>query len=275
VLTPGTKPAQIPVFDPQMTEAVANVLAQTDQPGLSNAEIDNLLQLVRVTERDRAVNKRTSLFVALHNTQVEQGCGNVLGAFIARAMHPSRYVGNERRWTQLRDQLGGVLVLFGYRITEDGKLGLGAKATTLSAAAKLAGELQVELHRRDTHAELLKYCDQELITRDLFHAMSEAIKGVAQRIREQSGLVFDGQDLFDAAFGTAKHRPVLFINDYLSDSDISEQKGFKNLLIGIHGRFRNPRAHITRLGTTEKLIDFYDLFSTLSYVHRRLDGSHI
>ncbi|GFG77748.1 TIGR02391 family protein [Mycobacterium paragordonae] len=274
-MTATSKTVRIPVFDPQMTEAVANVLAQTDHPGLSNVEIDNLLQLVRISNRDRSVNKRTSLYVALHNAQVKQACGNVLGAFIARAMHPSRYVGNERRWMQLRDQLDGVLVIFGYRISKEGKLATGTKATTLSAAAKLAGELQVELHRRDTHAELLKYCDEELITRDLFHAMSEATKGVAQRIREQTGLVFDGQDLFDAAFGTAKHRPVLFINNYLSDSDVSEQKGFKNLLIGIYGHFRNPRAHTTRYGATEKLIDFYDLFATLSYVHRRLDGSHI
>ena len=91
-------------------------------------------------------------------------------------------------------------------------------------------------------------------------------------IRDRS---YDGQDLFDAALGTPKHRPVLFINKYSSDSDISEQKGFKNLLIGIHGHFRNPRAHTTRYGTNEKLIDSYDLFATLSYVHRRLDSSHI
>ena len=142
-------------------------------------------------------------------------------------------------------------------------------------AAQLAGELQVELHRRDTHAELFKYCQEEFITKDLFHAMSEATKSVPQRVRHLTGLSYDGQDLFDAALGTPKHRPVLFINKYSSDSDISEQKGFKNLLIGIHGHFRNPRAHTTRYGTNEKLIDSYDLFATLSYVHRRLDSSHI
>jgi uncharacterized protein (TIGR02391 family) len=274
-MTAAAKPTRVAIFDPQMTEAVANILGQTDHPGLSNAEIDGVLQLVRITYRDRTVNKRTSLKVALHNAQVDQQCGNALGAFIARAVHPSRYVGNERRWMQLRDQLNGVLVIFGYRVNDEGKLAAGAKATTLTEAAQLAGELQVELHRRDTHAELFKYCQEEFITKDLFHAMSEATKSVPQRVRHLTGLSYDGQDLFDAALGTPKHRPVLFINKYSSDSDISEQKGFKNLLIGIHGHFRNPRAHTTRYGTNEKLIDSYDLFATLSYVHRRLDSSHI
>jgi uncharacterized protein (TIGR02391 family) len=190
-------------------------------------------------------------------------------------MHPSRFVGNERRWMQLRDQLNGVLVIFGYCISDSGQLATGAKATTLSEAARLAGEIQVELHRRDTHAELFKYCEEEVIVRDLFHAMSEATRSVSQRIRDLTGLPYDGQDLFDATLGTAKHRPVLFINAYSTDSDISEQKGFKNLLIGIHGHFRNPRAHTTRYGSTEKMLDFYELFATLSYVHRRLDNSHI
>ena len=119
-MTAAAKPTRVAIFDPQMTEAVANILGQTDHPGLSNAEIDGVLQLVRITYRDRTVNKRTSLKVALHNAQVDQQCGNALGAFIARAVHPSRYVGNERRWMQLRDQLNGVLVIFGYRFNDDG-----------------------------------------------------------------------------------------------------------------------------------------------------------
>ena len=48
------------------------------------------------------------------------------------------------------------------------------RATTLTGAAQLGSELQVELHRRDTHSELFKCCEEEFITKDLFHAMSEA-----------------------------------------------------------------------------------------------------
>ena len=264
---------KIAVFDPQFTEAVCNVLAQTEPPGLTGPEIWSLLQMVKVTELEHASSKRVSLYVTLHNVQVRQGCGNVIGAFIARAMSPARYVNNPRRWLQLRDQLNWVLVLFWRKINDEGKLTIGAQASTLSEAAKLSGELQVELRRRDAHPELFKYCEEEFITRDLFHAMSEAAKSIPQRVREMTGLAGDGQVLYDQVFGTNQFGPLLLINDFRTDSDKSEHKGFNNILIGIHGHYRNPRAHKTRLGATELLIDFYDAFGLFSYAHRRLDSA--
>ncbi|WP_336620182.1 TIGR02391 family protein [Rhodococcus sp. G-MC3] len=264
---------RLPVFDPQLTEAVSNILAQTDYPGLTGTDIDTLLQLVNVTDQEPGPNKRTRLYLTLHNTQVSQGCGNVLGGFVARAMRPSRYVTDQRRWMQLRDQLNAVLVLYGYKINEEGRLSTGAKASTLTEAARLAGELQTELHRRGCHAELFKYCAEEVIVKDLFHAMSEASKSAPNRVRALTGLTTDGQELYDAAFGTNTLAPIVFINAYRTASEISEHKGFKNLLIGVHGHYRNPRAHKTREGTEELLADFYDLFALISYVHRRLDES--
>lgn len=264
---------KIAVFDPQFTEAVCNILAQTGHPGLTGSEIRTLLQMVHVQHLEPGSNKRSSLFATLHNVQAAQHCGNVVSAFITRAMAPARYVDDHRRWQQLRDQLNAVLVLYGYRINEEGKLASGARASTLTEAAKLAGILQAELHRRDTHPELFRFCEEEVIARDLFHAMSEAAKSVPQRVRNMTGLAGDGQALYDQVFGTRQDPPLVLINNYRTDSDQSEQKGFKNLLIGIHGHYRNPRAHRTRYGTDEQMIDLYDLFGLLSYVHRRLDDA--
>ncbi|WP_308160726.1 TIGR02391 family protein [Mycolicibacterium goodii] len=72
--------------------------------------------------------------------------------------------------------------------------------------------------------------------------------------------------------GTNREYPLWSINDHRSDSEISEHRGFKNLLVGIHGHFRNPRAHSSRIAQHEDLVDFYDAFSLFSYVHRRLDS---
>lgn len=269
----STELTRLPIFDPQMTEAVANLLGQTDYPGLTGTEIDTLLAQINVSSREPASNKRTSLYVTLHNTQVRQKCGNALGAFIARAMNPARYVNDHRRRMQLSDQLDAVLVLDGFKINEQGRLERGATANTLTEAAKLAGELQVELRRRDVHPELIKYCEEEVITTDLFHAMAEAAKSVPHHVRELTGHTADGQELYDASMGTDKTTPILFINEFRTASEISEHKGFKNILIGIHGHYRNPRAHTTRHGSDEQLADLFDLFGLLSYVHRRLDTS--
>ncbi|MCG7594590.1 TIGR02391 family protein [Mycobacterium sp. PSTR-4-N] len=148
----------------------------------------------------------------------------------------------------------------------------GTKASTISEGAARAGRLRTELMRRGCHTELLRYCDEELINRSLFHAMSEASKSIPARIRSITGLAGDGAALFDGVLGTNREHPLWSINAHRSDTEISEHRGFKNLLVGIHGHVRNPRAHSSRISQDEDLVDFYDAFSLFSYVHRRLDS---
>lgn len=266
------KPAKIPPFAPDFVKGVCDVLAQTGFPGLSGSEIDSLLQMVRVQEREPGGDKRESLYITLYNVQVRQQAGNVVGAFIAKAMSPSKYAAQPARFTDLRDQLNEFLVFYGYSVSDAGKLMVGAKASTISEGAARAGRLQTELVRRGCHAELLRYCDEELINRSLFHAVSEASKSIPARVRSITGLAGDGASLFDGVLGTNREHPLWSINAHRSDSEISEHRGFKNLLVGIHGHFRNPRAHSSRIARDEDLVDFYDAFSLFSYVHRRLDS---
>lgn len=269
--TTTQRPKRIPPFPTEMVKGVCDVLAQTDSPGLTGSEIDTLLRMVRVEAREPAGNKRESLYVTLHNVQARQQAGNIVGGFIARAMSPGRYATQPNRFADLRDQLNEFLVFYGYSINEAGKLVTGKKASTISEGAALAGRLQTELKRRGCHPELLRYCDEELVNRSLFHAISEASKSIPSRVRTITGLAGDGATLYDGVFGTNRERPIWSINAHTSDSEISEHRGFKNLLVGIHGHFRNPRAHTNRIMTDEELVDFYDAFDLFSYVHRRLD----
>ncbi len=269
--TTTQRPKRIPPFPTEMVKGVCDVLAQTDSPGLTGSEIDTLLRMVRVEAREPAGNKRESLYVTLHNVQARQQAGNIVGGFIARAMSPGRYATQPNRFADLRDQLNEFLVFYGYSINEAGKLVTGKKASTISEGAALAGRLQTELKRRGCHPELLRYCDEELVNRSLFHAISEASKSIPSRVRTITGLAGDGASLYDGMFGTNRERPIWSINAHTSESEISEHRGFKNLLVGIHGHFRNPRAHTNRIMTDEELVDFYDAFSLFSYVHRRLD----
>lgn len=265
-------PRKIPAFPPDFVKGVCDVLAQTDFPGLTGAEIDSLLQMVRVRQRESGGNKRESLYVTLYNIQVRQQAGNVVGGFIAKAMSPGRYAAQPSRFTDLRDQLNEFLVFYGYSISDGGNLVTGKKAASIAEGSALAGRVQTELKRRGCHAELFRYCDEELISRSLFHALSEASKSIPARVRSITGLAGDGAALYDGVFGTNREHPVWSINPHESDSEASEHRGFKNLLVGIHGHFRNPRAHSSRITQNEELVDFYDAFSLFSYVHRRLDS---
>lgn len=263
-----------PQFLPAFTEGISNILAQTEYPGFSGSELRRLLHIQNL-ELAAGPNKRESLFLTLHNRQVTAGTGGSVVKFINSAMEPSRHVKDEKRFDLLQGELNAFLVLHGFKVTDAGRIAKSAqKASTLTEAARLAGQLHTELQRRGVHAELLRYCDEELVRRSLFHAMTEASKSIAARIREISSLAGDGATLYDGVFGSgsAANPPLYLINAHATDSDLSEHKGFKNLLVGIHGHYRNPRAHSSRIDNTENLADFYDAFALFSYVHRRLDG---
>jgi uncharacterized protein (TIGR02391 family) len=274
-MTQGARPLKlISPLPMEFIKGVSDVLAQTDHPGLSNSEIDSLLPMAGISHREAGGNKRESLYITLNNKQLKQKAANSVVAFISQAMSPSRYARDPNRFESLRDQLNEFMVHFGYRITEQGKFARGAKASTISEATALAGTLHAELRRRDIHAELFRYCAEEFVTKSLFHAISEASKSIPSRIRIMTGMAGDGDALYNGVFGTKQDPPLLYINQNLTESEISEHRGFKNLLLGIHGHWRNPRAHSNRINNNEVMPDFYDAFSLFSYAHRRLDSAH-
>ena len=164
----------------------------------------------------------------------------------------------------------------GLKVRDDGKVAKASQtATTVDEAVRIAGRLKTELVRRGTHPEVIRYCEEELVRRSIFHAVFEAAKGLASRLRRLSGSALDGSDLVNHCFGAKSGTPVVRINAYRTESDESEHRGFANLLRGIFGTFRNPPAHTTRADEewTITETDALDLFSMLSYVHRRLDGA--
>jgi len=124
------------------------------------------------------------------------------------------------------------------------------------------------------HADAICFCCAELLETNppnYFHAVLEATKSVAQKIREKTGLSGDGADLVDPAFSIA--RPLLAINTLQTESEQSEHKGFANLLRGMFGTFRNPTAHAPKLVWKVSEQDALDLLSMVSYMHRRLDSA--
>ena len=66
-----------------------------------------------------------------------------------------------------------------------------------------------------------------------FHAVLEAVKSVADKLRTRTGLTDDGATLVDRAL--ASDPPLLAINPLKSESEKGEQRGFANLLRGTFG----------------------------------------
>ncbi len=186
-------------------------------------------------------------------------------------MDPVRFVTTPGFFESSRSDLNRILAFYGLELTKEGKLSHSSKVSTLDEAEARAKSLRHKLQGRDIHHEVLNYCRSELIQNNYFHAVLEATKGIAERIRTMTGLTTDGAALFDEAFAIS--HPLLALNSLQTESEQSEQKGFVNLLKGIFGAFRNPHAHTPKVVWKLEEKDAIDLLTMVSYVHRKLDAS--
>lgn len=118
---------------------------------------------------------------------------------------------------------------------------------------------------------MLRYCREELLIDNYFHAVFEATKSVADKIRLLSGLRADGAVLVDEAFSFNAIVPHIALNSLRTESEQSEQKGFMNLVKGLFGMFRNTTAHAPKIAWEIGEQDALDIMSMVSLVHRRLD----
>jgi uncharacterized protein (TIGR02391 family) len=265
--------AKIPGFDEVALRAICDILGDTSS-GLTGSEIGQLLQACSIEDPNPTQTKRYRLFEALNGQQRQDGCGNNIVAFIYAAMNPIRYTRERELFEDRRSQLNQVLSFCGLSLSEDGKLRKVAASRTLSEAQERANRLHKELMNRNVHLDVMRFCRAELLQDNYFHAVFEATKSVADKIREKSGLTTDGARLVDEAFGfRAGSQPILAFNTLRTETEISEHRGLMNLLKGLFGTFRNTTAHAPKIKWVIKEQDAFDMLTLASLLHRRLDES--
>jgi uncharacterized protein (TIGR02391 family) len=261
---------RISPFNAQQLEAMCKVLADTER-GLTGTEIHYILQDCRLRDVSPEMTKWKRLFNALVEAQNTHQVGNHVIMFINRALNPVSYARDKGKFEWRRNELNVVLSFVGFGVREDGKVIRTLKETTLKGARLRANALRAALEDRNAHAEIFKYCRAELVDENYFHAVLEAIKGVAERIRTLSGLTIDGAELVNTAFSIKN--PVLVINTLNTETEMSEQKGFSNILVGLFGAIRNPTAHAPKIIWPMSEQDALDILSLISFVHRKLDNA--
>ena len=120
---------------------------------------------------------------------------------------------------------------------------------------------------------MLAFCRAELVQQNYFHAVLEATKSVADKIRARTGLTGDGASIVDAAFRLSKGTPMLAFNSLSTEWEESEHKGLAMLCKGLFSTFRNPTAHAPKVRWAVKREEALDLLTLASMLHRRLDDA--
>lgn len=168
----------------------------------------------------------------------------------------------------MRNDLNTILAFSGVEYGNDGEFRQVKKATTINEAQERIKTIKNKFKDRKIHCEVEKYCKQELMQDNYFHAVFEATKGLTQRIRDLSNTQGDGAQLIDKVFSVEK--PILVFNSLETETEKSEHKGFAMLLKGCIGFIRNPIAHEPKiLWNAED--DAADHFTLISLLHRKLD----
>lgn len=264
--------AMIPVFDSPVLIAICNILGHTTS-GLTGSEIGRHLAILKVDDHWQGSTKSRRLFEALSRRQEVDRCGNLVVAFICDVMNPVLYTDKPQIFEQRQFELNKVLILRGYQLADDGRICIKEVAKTLTETEERAGKLRQELKRRNVHPDVLAFCSAEIIQNDYFHAVFEATKSIAEKIRCKSGLQTDGARIVDEAFGIGgAGLPYLAFNTLQTESERTEHIGFMNIIKGVFGVFRNIHAHTPRVKLNVSEQETLDILTILSYIHRRLDG---
>lgn len=161
----------------------------------------------------------------------------------------------------------------GWQITESGVLQHHKQSTTISEVDERFNTLKNELTKRNCHQQVFRYCNSELLVENYFHSVEEAVKGLFDRIKELANINSgDGAALIEMVFSS--NNPILIINSFQTETEITFQKGLVNLLKGLFSMFRNPRCHTSKIKWEEDKQDSLEIFSIISYCHRVLDNAH-
>lgn len=258
---------EIPV---EALEQLSNVLADTNT-GLTGSEIGRFLSQCSIPDINPSGTKRIRLFDALREKQVSDRCANNVLAFVRTAFSPVRHIDANDYFEKKRREINQVLAFVGLEFTEEGEIHRIQQVRTLRDAALRANRLRQYLSDRKVHNDVLTFCREELLVENYFHAVLEASKSVAEKIRTKTELTSDGGELIDEAFAFRNRIPHLALNSLSTESEQSEQRGFINLLKGLFSTFRNPTAHAPKCSWSINEQDALDILSMVSFAHRRID----
>lgn len=271
------------ILTQQQIESLCAIFGETDPTkGFTKDELKALLRQCGIPEVDdgfrsngltyqTGLNKRNWLTNCLISEIKKSGNCECVFRFIETALNPTAYTQERKRrkYHYLLEETNKTLMTMGLRIAANGKLEKIVKAETLDEVDRRCSALQQKLYQRAIHEEVKKYCIKDYLRKDYFDAVFEASKGLAERVREMSGLKTDGSALFQTAFGGDS--PYLFLNGLSNQSEKNEQNGLRELLDAIFHLVRNPRAHTPKIHWEEDETLALDILTMISLAHKYLD----
>lgn len=265
-------------------KAICAILADTNT-GFSKTELKKFLSDSNIKAVDDGsynngitykigLNKKDWLYNCFVAEVSNSNSFDCVFRFIETALNPISYTAMDKRtkYYYLVEETNKVLCLLGLEINNSGKIVFVKKANNLEEVDERVNHLQKKLYERSIHSEVYKYCIKDYLRKDFFDAVFEASKGLAQRVRDISGLGTDGSELFNEAFSSKD--PIIFFNKLSNSSEKNEHNGLRELLNSIFHLVRNPEAHTPKINWHIDETKALDILTLISFAHKYLDECH-
>lgn len=272
------------ILNQQQLKAICGIVAHTSE-GLTKSELTTLLGQSGICAVDDGfsqnqfgytigLNKREWLYNCLVTEINKSQSFSKIFSFLQAALNPASYtsVDSRKKYRYLFEETNKILLFAGLSIDQSGRLVEVTHAQTLTEVDQRVNHLKKALYDRAIHFEVQKYCVEDYLRKDYYDAVFEAAKGLAERVRQISGLTTDGGVLFQTAF--SKNDPYIFFNAMKTESERSEFAGLKELLDAIFHLVRNPAAHTPKINWKTDETKALDILTLISFAHKYLDECH-
>ena len=253
-------------FSNGVIESLAKALGES----ASGSEITAALKQCAIEDNSGESTKWRRLHAIFSKQQQRDQSANSILQFVRTLLEPARFIGRNEKFEFYRQSVNTGLSFQGFELQPDGNIRRRSPVTTIPEAERRANAIRAKLHGRGIHHQAMKYCQAEFMHENYFHAVFEATKGLAQRIRDESGIEADGAILIDRVF--AINHPIIAFNALQTETELSEHIGFATLLKGCFAAVRNPLAHQPKI-LWKGEDDAADYFTLISLLHRKLDDS--
>lgn len=240
---------------------------------MTGSEISRVLTRVGIQDNSGTSTKWRRLEYVFTERQNCDRAGNAILRFIQEVLAPVNYVQNQDTFEDRRSRLNGILSFSGIQYRADGQFERITVAKTIDDAQKRVQSILPKLRQRGVHGRVLQYCTEELLKENYFHAVFEATKSLADRVRQMTNLEGDGTTLYDKAFSTSM--PYLVLNKLQTESERSQQVGFCLMLKGINSMVRNVTAHTPKIKWIIEEDEAIDILTTISFLHKNLDNCQV
>ena len=223
--------SMVPLFPAGQIESLTKLLGDCG----TGSDITRVLDHCGLIDGSGESTKWRRLYWVFLDIQNRDRCANQTLNFIKSFLTPARFVGRNEEFETHRQALNTILAFSGLEYGSDGNFRKRQAARTLDEAERRVQTIRSKFQGRLLHPEVLKYCRTELMQDNYFHAVFEASKGLAQRIRDMVGIEADGAALVDRVFSI--ERPLLAMNALQTETEKHSTRGLRPCSRAASARF--------------------------------------